>query len=36
MKRGGSAREVADVILYLMSDKASYITASTLDVAGGR
>jgi len=36
MRRGGSAREVADAIVYLMSDKASYITATTLDVTGGR
>lgn len=34
--RGGSAREVADAILYLMSDRASYITAASLDVTGGR
>jgi len=36
MKRAGTAREVADTILYLMSDKASYITATSLDVSGAR
>ncbi|NOX39236.1 MAG: SDR family oxidoreductase [Alphaproteobacteria bacterium] len=36
MHRAGSAREVADTIVYLMSDKASYITATSIDVGGGR
>ena len=36
MKRTGSAEEVADAILYLMSDQASYITGTALDVTGGR
>lgn len=36
MKRAGTAREVADAILYLISDKASYITATSLDVSGAR
>ena len=36
MKRAGTPREVADAILYLMSDKASYITATSLDVSGAR
>jgi NAD(P)-dependent dehydrogenase (short-subunit alcohol dehydrogenase family) len=36
MKRAGTAREVADTILYLMSDKASYITATSIDVSGAR
>lgn len=36
MKRAGSAAEVADTILYLMSNKASYITATSIDVSGGR
>lgn len=36
MGRAGSAEEVADTILYLMSDKASYITATSIDVSGGR
>ena len=34
--RSGSADEVAEAILWLMSDAASYITGSTLDVTGGR
>jgi len=36
LKRAGAASEVADTILYLMSDKASYITATSIDVSGGR
>lgn len=36
MKREGSAEEVADAILYLLSDQASYITGTCLDVSGGR
>lgn len=36
MKRTGSAEEVAGAILYLLSDDASYITGTTLDVTGGR
>jgi len=36
MQRGGSAMEVAEAILWLMSDKASYVTGTTLDVSGGR
>lgn len=36
MNRAGTAREVADTILYLMSDKASYITATSVDVSGAR
>ena len=36
MKREGSAQEVAEVILWLMSGKASYVTGATLDVSGGR
>jgi len=35
MKRKGSADEVAAPILWLLSDEASYITGSTLDVTGG-
>lgn len=34
--RSGSAEEVAEAALWLMSDKAAYITGITLDVAGGR
>lgn len=36
MKRIGEPREIADAVLYLASDEASYITGTTLNVAGGR
>ncbi len=36
MQRGGDAEEVAAAILWLASDDASYITATTLDITGGR
>jgi NAD(P)-dependent dehydrogenase (short-subunit alcohol dehydrogenase family) len=36
MGRGGQPEEVAAAILWLLSDEASYITGTTLDVAGGR
>jgi NAD(P)-dependent dehydrogenase (short-subunit alcohol dehydrogenase family) len=36
MQRTGSAGEVAEAILYLLSDAASYVTGTTLDVTGGR
>jgi len=36
MKRAASPDEVARTILFLLSDDASYITATTLRVAGGR
>ncbi|WP_299416654.1 SDR family oxidoreductase [uncultured Sulfitobacter sp.] len=36
MQRTGSADEVAQAVLWLMSDQASYVTGSTLDVTGGR
>ena len=36
MKRGGTADEVAQAILWLLSDEASYVTGSLLDVAGGK
>lgn len=35
MKRLGSYREVANVILFLLSDKAKYITGQNIEVAGG-
>ena len=36
MQRGGSAEEVARCILWLLSDEASYVTGSFIDVSGGR
>ncbi|RZI77635.1 MAG: SDR family oxidoreductase [Variovorax sp.] len=36
MKRTGSAGEVANAIVWLLSDEASYATASFVDVTGGR
>lgn len=36
MRRGGSAEEVAQAIVWLLSTDASYTTATVLDVAGGR
>jgi NAD(P)-dependent dehydrogenase (short-subunit alcohol dehydrogenase family) len=34
--RVGTAEEVADAILYLLSDQASYVTGANLRVSGGR
>lgn len=34
--RGGRAEEVAQAILWLMSEQASYCTGTLLDIAGGR
>jgi NAD(P)-dependent dehydrogenase (short-subunit alcohol dehydrogenase family) len=36
MQRGGSADEVAQAIVWLLSPAASYTTMSLLDVSGGR
>ena len=36
MRRGGSAEEVANVIVWLLSAEASYTTMSLVDVSGGR
>ena len=36
MQRGGTADEVAEAIVWLLSDAASYTTMSLLDVSGGR
>lgn len=36
MQRGGTPEEVAQAVLWLLSDQASYVTGALLDVAGGR
>jgi NAD(P)-dependent dehydrogenase (short-subunit alcohol dehydrogenase family) len=36
MQRGGQPDEVAYAILWLLSDEASYVTGTILDVSGGR
>jgi NAD(P)-dependent dehydrogenase (short-subunit alcohol dehydrogenase family) len=36
LQRAGSADEVAQAIVWLLSDAASYMTASLIDVTGGR
>lgn len=36
MQRGGTAQEVAEVIVWLLSPAASYTTMSLIDVSGGR
>ncbi|MFJ4142553.1 SDR family oxidoreductase [Pseudomonas sp. NPDC089734] len=36
MCRGGTPEEVAQVIVWLLSDKASYVTGAFIDAAGGR
>ncbi len=36
MKREGSPLEVARAILWLLSDEASYVTGTVMDVSGGR
>jgi NAD(P)-dependent dehydrogenase (short-subunit alcohol dehydrogenase family) len=36
MRRAGSADEVANAIVWLLSDAASYVTGTTIDVSGGR
>lgn len=36
MQRAGSAEEVAQAIVWLLSDEASYTTGTVLDVTGGR
>jgi len=36
MQRVGTADEIANAIVWLLSDEASYVTSSILDVSGGR
>lgn len=36
MQRAGTAEEVAQAIVWLLSDQASYVTGTCLDVTGGR
>ncbi|QIG96436.1 MULTISPECIES: SDR family oxidoreductase [unclassified Bradyrhizobium] len=36
MKRVGAADEIANAIVWLISDEASYVTSAILDVSGGR
>jgi NAD(P)-dependent dehydrogenase (short-subunit alcohol dehydrogenase family) len=36
MKRGGRPDEIAQAILWLLSDEASYTTGAFIDVAGGK
>jgi len=36
MKRVGTAHEIANAIVWLMSEEASYVTSAILDVSGGR
>ena len=36
MQRGGRADEVAEAVLWLLSDAASYVTGTLLEVTGGR
>lgn len=35
LQRGGTPEEVANAIAWLLSDEASYITGTTVDIAGG-
>jgi NAD(P)-dependent dehydrogenase (short-subunit alcohol dehydrogenase family) len=36
LKRTGTAEEVADVLLWLVSERASYVHGAVIDVTGGR
>ena len=36
MKRIGTPEEVAQTVLWLLSDQASYVTGAIVDVSGGR
>ena len=35
MKRGGDPREISDVIVFLASEAASYVTGQTISIDGG-
>ena len=35
MRRAGTPEEAAEVILFLLSPRSSYLTGQTLNVAGG-
>lgn len=36
MLRGGQPEEIADAVLWLLSEQSSYVTGSLIDVSGGR
>ena len=36
LQRGGTADEVADAVLWLLSEQSSYVTGTLVDVTGGR
>ena len=36
LKRMAEPEEIADMVLWLCSDKSSYVTAAVFDVDGGR
>ena len=36
MRRGGEPHEVAEAVLWLLSDKASYVTGTFIEASGGR
>ena len=36
MKRTGAPEEVAEAVLWLLSDQASYVTGTHVDIGGGR
>ena len=36
MKRGGQPSEIAEAIMWMVSDRASYATGTIIDVSGGK
>lgn len=36
MQRGGQPEEIAEAIFWLLSEKASYVTGTFIDAAGGK